>query len=169
MASPATFEHEEIINFVQSTMRIFVDARRLGTVVSSNAGFRLSEHNVFQPDISFVSTTRLHQMEDVVFDGAPDIAVEVISPSSRHYDTVEKKINYGRYGVGEYWLIDPIGRDAVFYTRIDSQLVPIPAEPGTVRSQWLDGYWLRQDWIFPALGQSRPSVLDIGRAHGIIE
>ena len=168
MASPATFEHEEIIGFLMTTMRNFVEFHRMGTVVSSNAGFRLSEHNVLQPDVSFVSAARLHLVEDVVFDGAPDIAVEVISPSSRHYDTVEKKINSGRYGVGEYWLIDPIRRDAVFYQRVDTQLVPIAAEPGTVRSEILDGYRLRLDWIFPATGASRPSVLDIGRAHGVV-
>ena len=170
MASPASWEHEQIVALIISTMSNFVSVHPLGKVSASNAGFRLSEDNVFQPDVAFVRTERLHLVEDdVVFGGAPDIAVEVISPSSRQYDTVEKKINYGRFGVGEYWLIDPIRREAVFYARQGEQLIPLPAEPGTVRSQLLDGYWLRPAWLFPGPGESRPTALEISRAQGLLD
>lgn len=170
MASPASWEHEQIVRLIMSTMDNYVSVHPLGVVSASNAGFRLSDDNVFQPDVSFVRTERLHLVEDdVVFAGAPDIAVEVVSPSSRQYDTVEKKINYGRFGVGEYWLIDPIARNAVFYARHDEQLIPIPAEPGVVRSRLLEGYWLRLAWLFPGPDASRPTTLEISRAQGLID
>ena len=110
MASPASFQHEELIAFLLATLSAFVGYRKLGRVLSSNAAYRLSGDNVYQPDVSFVAAERAALRQETVFPGPPDIAVEVVSPSSRQYDTVEKKINYGRYGVGEYWLIDPTRR-----------------------------------------------------------
>ena len=54
MASPASFEHEDIQLFIGALLRNFVNARRLGVVVGSNAAYRLNEGNVYQPDISFL-------------------------------------------------------------------------------------------------------------------
>ena len=121
MASPASLEHEALTAFLLATMNAFVGQKKLGRVLSSNAAYRLSDDNVYQPDVSFVRTERSGLAQDIYFPGPPDIAVGVVSPSSRQYDTVEKKINYGRYGVGEYWLIDPIDERAVFYTQTEGQ------------------------------------------------
>ncbi len=121
MASPASYLHEDLVTFLIGTLATYVTARKLGEVLGSNAAFELSEDNVYQPDISFILAERLHLARDVYFPGPPDIAIEIISPSSRNYDTVEKKINYARYGVQEYWLIDPIHEQATFYTRVGDQ------------------------------------------------
>ena len=102
MASPASYLHEDLVTFLIGTLAAYVTSKKLGKVLSSNAAFELSEDNVYQPDISFILAERLHLARDVYFPGPPDIAIEIISPSSRHYDTVEKKINYARYGVHEY-------------------------------------------------------------------
>ena len=121
MASPASYLHEDLVTFLIGTLATYVTARKLGKVLGSNAAFELSEDNVYQPDISFILAERLYLARDVYFPGPPDIAIEIISPSSRNYDTVEKKINYARYGVQEYWLIDPIHEQATFYTRVGDQ------------------------------------------------
>lgn len=168
MASPASFVHEDVQSLIQAAMRNFVDAHNLGKVMGSNTVYQLSEENVFQPDVSFIHTERLHLARTVYFPGPPDIAVEIVSPSSRHYDEIEKKVNYGRFGVQEYWLINPLERSVVFYARMDGEWVPIPAEEGTVRSQLLDGFWLKTDWIFPPAGEERPSVLTIAQTQGIV-
>jgi Uma2 family endonuclease len=110
----------------------------------------------------------MHLAGELYFSGPPDIAVEVVSPSSRQYDTVEKNINYARYGVGEYWLIDPVEERAVFYRQVEGHLLPIPAEEGLVRSQLLDGYWLRLEWLFPPEGVARPSVIEIAHLQGVV-
>ncbi len=168
MASPASFVHEDVQSLIQGAMRNFVDAHDLGKVMGSNTAYRLSEENVFQPDVSFIHAERLHLARPIFFPGPPDIAVEIVSPSSRHYDEIEKKVNYGRYGVQEYWLINPLERSAIFYTRMDGEWVTIPAEVGIVRSQLLDGFWLKMDWIFPPPNSKRPSVLEIAQAQGIV-
>ena len=169
MASPATFDHEVLTAFLVATLSAFVGHKRLGRVLSSNAAYRLSDDNVYQPDASFVRAERIELAQGVVFPGAPDIAVEAVSPSSRQYDTVEKKINYARYGVGEYWLIDPIDERAVFYSQVEGQPLPIPAPAGRVRSALLDGYWLELAWLFPPPSVERPAVLDVARRHGLLD
>jgi Uma2 family endonuclease len=168
MASPASRRHESLVSFIDTTLRNFVAHYNLGEVTSSNAAYVLNEDNVYQPDISFVSRERLHLATTVYFPGAPDIAVEVVSPASRQYDLVEKKINYGRFGVREYWLIDPMDERAIFYTQIDGQLLPISAPEGIVRSQLLDGFWLRIEWLFPAEHEQHPSPLEVARQQGLI-
>ena len=135
MASPASFQHEDIQSFLLMTLGFFVESKQLGKVMGPNTAYRLSEENVFQPDVSFISRERLHLAEKVYyFPGPPDIAVEITSPSSRQYDEIEKKINYGRYGVKEYWLIDLLSNQANFYTQREGQLIPIEAEAGALIS-----------------------------------
>ena len=152
VATPASYEHERLQSFIMLTMGLFVETRGLGQVMGSNLAFRMSDVNVFQPDVSFIRRDRLHLAREVYFAGPPDIAVEIVSPSSRHYDEVEKKINYARFGVGEYWLIDPLTRQAVFYSQVNGQFVPITSTSDRIQSEILAGYWLRLDWLFPPSG-----------------
>ena len=169
MASPASYRHEQFVTLMLTTLDIFVEAHDLGQVLSSNAAYMLSKDNVYQPDVSFVRTDRLHLAGEVRFAGPPDLAVEIISPSSRQYDTGEKRINYARFGTDEYWLIDPLRKQATVYERIGKEWIPLPQEEGILRSKVLDGYWLRLEWLFPTQGEKRITVLEIGRAQGIVQ
>jgi Uma2 family endonuclease len=168
MASPASFQHGRIQGFLLTAFTNFVSTRNLGVVLGENMAYRLNEYNVYQPDISFLSRERLHLAGEVRVDGPPDLAVEVISPSSRRYDLVEKRIDYARFGTREYWLIDPIERSANVYELVQGEWIPIHAEEGVLRSKVLDGFWLRLDWLFPPEGQERPSELEIARQQGLI-
>jgi Uma2 family endonuclease len=169
MASPASVQHEDVTMFIGAALRLFVTSRKVGLVLGSNAAFRLNEENVYQPDVSFVANENLDRVGEVVVDGPPDLAVEVISPGSRQYDMGEKFVNYARFGVEEYWVIDPLERAARIYRQLHGQLAPLPlVEGGILRSQVLPGFWLRLDWLFPPAGATRPSELDVARAQGLI-
>ena len=165
MASPASFIHEDSQAYLSGLLLSFVENRRLVKILGSNAAFRLSPENVFQPDISIIRSDRLHLAEDVYFPGPPDLAVEIISPSSRQYDydEVEKRINYGRYGVREYWLIDPIYETIRFFSQAEGELLPIPSESGVYHSRLLKGFYLRPAWLFPGEYAQRLSVLAAAR------
>lgn len=169
MASPASFEHEDLMMFFGTVLRLFVNKHRLGVVLGSNAAYRLNDENVYQPDVSFLSSLRRHLAGEVYVYGAPDLAVEIISPSSRQYDSVEKLVNYGRYGVQEYWLVDPIARAVTLYGNVRGQLVEIPAQGGVLRSRLLPDFWLRLEWVFPPAGEVRPGELAIAHELGLIE
>ncbi|HEX2253109.1 MAG TPA: Uma2 family endonuclease [Thermoanaerobaculia bacterium] len=91
--------------------RVFdhVQAQGLGTVLAAPLGAVLSEHDVVEPDLLFVSNRRKGIVGDWI-RGAPDLVVEVLSPSTRRRDEVVKRLRYERHGVDEYWLLGPAAR-----------------------------------------------------------
>lgn len=68
------------------------------------------EYNVRRPDILFVAKSRLHLIKGHGIPIAPDLCVEIISPSSVAVDEVDKAELYAEYGVPNYWIVDPIKR-----------------------------------------------------------
>jgi len=66
------------------------------------------EYNVLQPDIAFFVASRRHIIQpDTVTRSRPDVVVEVVSPSTVWNDLGRKKAAFARFGVPEYWLLDP--------------------------------------------------------------
>ena len=67
----------------------------------------LSDNNVVQPDILFISREREHIITHANVQGAPDLVVEIRSPSTAERDLTVKRRLYAEHGVSEYWLVDP--------------------------------------------------------------
>ena len=110
MAPGASWEHQESIINLGSTLRDFVRANRFGRVVASPVDVYLSNEDVFQPDIVFVSVERLDIIHRSGVHGAPDLVVEMLSPSTERRDLTIKRERYEMFGVREYWLADTIGK-----------------------------------------------------------
>ena len=70
--------------------------------------------NVVQPDISVICDE--DKLDERGCIGAPDIAIEVISPSTASHDHIRKRNLYEKHKVKEYWLVDPINRIVIIYT-----------------------------------------------------
>lgn len=66
----------------------------------------LADDSVVEPDVMFVTATRLERDEERFIRGAPDLVVEVSSPSTRRIELVRKLELYQRFGVAEYWFVD---------------------------------------------------------------
>ncbi|MGD2116496.1 MAG: Uma2 family endonuclease [Acidobacteriota bacterium] len=86
----------------------FVHDQGLGRVLSAPTDVVLSEHDVVQPDLLFVAREHLDRIGEAHLAGAPDLVVEILSEATRRRDEVLKRHLYERYGVGEYWLVDPV-------------------------------------------------------------
>ncbi|MFC5401631.1 Uma2 family endonuclease [Cohnella soli] len=67
----------------------------------------LSDTEVRQPDLIFIHRSRKSIITKRGIDGVPDVVVEVLSPSTRRRDRRDKIIAYAKYGVPEYWIVDP--------------------------------------------------------------
>jgi Uma2 family endonuclease len=76
-------------------------------VLAFHADVQLSPHDILEPDLCFVSNERAGIIGDRLLDGAPDLVIEVLSPSTRRYDLVAKRAIYATHGVREYWIVDP--------------------------------------------------------------
>lgn len=102
--------HQKIDMRLGSRLHSFVDDRDLGEVYSAPFDVVLSDLDVVQPDLLFVSRERLHIITAANVRGAPDLVVEIRSPSTGNRDWTIKRDLYARYGVKEYWVVDPVGR-----------------------------------------------------------
>ena len=67
----------------------------------------LSEENVVQPDILFVRRERSGIIGEANLKGAPDLVIEILSPGTRSKDLELKRKTYARFGIQEYWVVDP--------------------------------------------------------------
>ena len=110
-------EHGEVVMNLGSPLTYFVRARRLGRVVGSDAGVRLERgpDTVREPDIAFISAERLPLGERVrgYAEVAPDLVVEVVSPSDRPAPVHDKALMWLRYGVRLVWVVNPQTRTIV--------------------------------------------------------
>ena len=76
----------------------------------------LDNKNVFQPDLLYVPKERKNIVKERGIEGAPDLVVEVLSPSNAYLDRYTKKDTYFRCGVKEYWIVDPANKTLEIYT-----------------------------------------------------
>lgn len=97
----------------------FVQPRRLGVVFSADASFRLARNpdTVYLPDCAFVRADRIRTRDDLAYpyEGAPDLAVEVRSPSDRVAELDHKMRRYLVAGTRLGWAIDPVSRTIAIY------------------------------------------------------
>lgn len=82
----------------------------LGRVYIAPFDVVLSETDVVQPDVIFVSQERAHVITRNNIQGAPDLVIEVLSPATAHRDRTFKRALYARHGVNEFWLVDADAR-----------------------------------------------------------
>lgn len=99
--------HQAIVVNLLRLVAPFVYERRLGRVYAAPIDVVLSEPDIVQPDLIFVSAARASIVTATNVQGAPDLAVEILSEGSRRKDEVVKRKLYQRSGVAEYWIVDP--------------------------------------------------------------
>lgn len=96
--------HQVVQNNISWRMSQFVAVEDLGTVFNAPTDVVLAETNIVQPDIVFVSREREHIIMENDIQGAPDLVVEVLSPSTASRDRGYKRSLYAQHGVREYWM-----------------------------------------------------------------
>jgi len=109
IVTPAPFiKHQQVVLNLGWLLRAFLEDHPLGRVFVAPLDVWFSDVNVVEPDLLYVSRERLQrQLSDKNVAGPPDLVVEVLSRSTRRRDRGIKRGLYERYGVSEYWLIDP--------------------------------------------------------------
>lgn len=100
-------EHQELSRDLEQILWEFVKRNDLGTVFYAPLDVVLSEEDVVQPDILFVSKERSHIIKEKNIQGAPDLVIEILSPATSERDRILKRKLYAKYGVKEYWIVDP--------------------------------------------------------------
>ena len=136
---------------VARVYRMFEDAGDgVGEAWLSPLDVRLSDHDSVQPDVLFIRSDRSFVWaEDGRVTGAPDIVVEIVSPTSAAYDRVRKFALYARSGVPEYWILDYRDRAFAIHELRDGRYHAIPTEAdGRVRSRVLPNLAVSAEELF---------------------
>jgi Uma2 family endonuclease len=99
--------HQSAMLLIGHYLLLAVQFPRLGRVLAAPFDVRLASGRVVQPDLLVVLNANLHRVEEKCMVGSPDLAVEIISPSSATYDRLSKFEAYKQAGVPEYWMVHP--------------------------------------------------------------
>lgn len=114
--------HEHIVAMLSFFLTAWRRSKGSGRVLSSGYKVRIDDEQGFMPDVQYFKRGR-EVPEQGLDEGAPDLAVEVISPSSVKYDRIDKLAGYESIGTAEYWLIHPEQRTLHRYLLRDGELV----------------------------------------------
>jgi Uma2 family endonuclease len=151
--APSPREVHQIISLnLSSLLHQFVRQQNLGRVFTAPYDVKLTDTDLVQPDILFVSNARSSIRTPNNIQGAPDLVVEILSPSTTKRDWNYKRALYARHGVTEYWLVDPEAH-TVIVLRLNEgvyEVAGLYGEGSTLASPMLEGFTLEVDEIFPA-------------------
>lgn len=123
--------HQLVLTRLLFRIEGYLRERPLGVVLAGPADLVFTEHDVVEPDLLFVSRARREILTEInLSGGAPELVVEILSPSTRRRDLVLKHRLYERWGVDEYWIVDP-QRESVQVFRRRADRYRLAAEHGT--------------------------------------
>ena len=147
--SPNT-AHQTVSIKLASKMYAFVKEHDLGQVFHAPYDVLFTDTDVVQPDLLFVSNEREHIRTPANIQGAPDLIVEILSPSSSRRDWRDKRELYASHDVSEYWIVDPTNHIVWVMLLRDGVLVEQGAygEGDTVSSTTLEGFSISLDEVF---------------------
>ena len=130
MSPSPSNSHQKIVDKVYRQLGNYVEEKALGETRVAPFDVFLNRKNAYQPDIIFIANNNLHNLKERGFFGAPDLVIEILSPATWRFDKEDKKDEYERSGVKEYWMIDPAdGSTEGFYLE-NSVFLPLPAAVG---------------------------------------
>ena len=146
----ASILHQRVLMKLSYLLHGYVDAHKLGEILTAPTDVVLGHNNVFQPDILFVSVARQSQLQTNRIVGAPEFVVEILSKSTEENDRTTKMTEYGLYDVLEYWLVHPTDEFVEVYHNHNRQLhlVQTARKTDSIQSVAIEGFVLNLEQIF---------------------
>ena len=115
-ASPIT-RHQRISLALVHLFQSYLDTHPIGEIFYAPFDVVLSFTDIVVPDVIYLSKSRAQLLTVKNLQGAPDLVIEILSPSTRPRDERLKRDLYERVGVDEYWLVDPEHDIVTIYRR----------------------------------------------------
>lgn len=149
--APVSGEHSDLNIWLLRLFCEFVDHHDLGIVRAIEFQIRLAAvRQRRNPDVLFISKSRLSKLRPTYLEGAPDLAMEIVSPDSVARDWREKHEAYEASGVREYWIVDPTQKRVEAYALGRGKRYSLidPDGQGRIRSKVLRGLYIRPEWLW---------------------
>lgn len=99
--------HQKVSRNLEYHLHRHILKHALGEIFYAPCDVVLSDSDVVQPDLLFIATHRLSIITERNIEGAPDVVIEILSPTTEQRDRGAKQNLYARTGVREYWIVDP--------------------------------------------------------------
>ena len=119
--------HQRVLHNFQVELELYLKTNRLGIIVPGT-GAVFSEYDAVIPDLIFVRNERWSEVTTGPrVTGAPDIVIEILSPGSENHrrDLSVKRQLYAKYGIAEYWVLDPENRSVEIYRLLSDTLAKV--------------------------------------------
>jgi len=123
--SPSTL-HQHVSKRLQYQLYTRIELVGLGVLFNAPMDVQLSEHDIVQPDLVIILKENVRKITPANIQVAPDLVVEILSPSNMDYDRSTKRNLYERFGVREYWVIDPFEQQVDQWVLRDEKYVLMP-------------------------------------------
>lgn len=136
MAPAPLFEHQDVIGNLHTDINIFVRQNSLGKCVAAPTDVYFDDNNIVQPDILFIAMKNLGIIQNGKIKGAPDLIVEALS-SNRKHDLEKKRVLYEKFGVKEYFIVDPHTKEVITYYHDGKKYIPQESKKGKLKSKLL--------------------------------
>ena len=142
--------HQDILFNIAYLLRQYLERNSIGKVYVAPFDVCLTDLNVYQPDIVFVSQRKFSILTDQGAEGAPDLVVEILSPRTAEMDKGIKREIYFRTGVKELWIVDPDSKGIAVYRLRENAETPAATygENETFESELLPGLKIETSRIF---------------------
>ena len=147
MHSPVSIPHADLLNFVHLLLGTYVERHQLGVLYREVVAVRLSSRDVFLPDLAFYGADRESRVRESHIEGAPDLVVEALSPSTAERDTGPKFAAYEQHGVSEYWVLDPATLAHRFYRHDGEILIEYGVDASRIESEVVAGFFVLREWL----------------------
>ena len=150
MTPAPTPYHQIVSGRIEDELKAYCKPKALGEVVHAPLDVYFNDTEVFQPDIIFISHGRANIIGEKKIEAAPDLVVEILSPSTAYYDLRHKMRVYEAAGVKEYWIVDPMEKTVEVFENAGKEfkLVSSAREKGLAQSKLLPGFEMSAEKIF---------------------
>lgn len=140
MSASPIGKHQHLVTKLTILIGNFIYEKKLGELYVAPFDVFLDEGgNAVQPDIIFVTNENKEIVDDEdVIHGVPDLLIEILSPGNPKYDKQIKKDLYERFGVKEYWIVDPSTKETAGYTLAGSTYKQLESSSGKIHSVLLN-------------------------------
>jgi len=159
--SPST-RHQYVLGEIYSALKSHLTSKASGRVFVAPLDVQLSFYDVVQPDLLVVLNNRKDIIQEQAIAGPPNLVVEILSPSSKTTDRVDKAALYARSGIEEYWIVDPVVETVTVYGLDGDRFAPSATleRNDDLYSIVLAGFVLDLDTIF-----SEPTAVNAGEPN----
>lgn len=164
LMSPTSLVHNRLTVWFVHLLSEYRVRRPVGEVLGPEFTVRLpAQRRRRVPDVLFVARERASLLKPLYLEGAPDLAIEIVSADSQSRDRREKFVEYEKAGVREYWIVDPLSQTVEAYMLHAGAFVLISEVGGFIASTVLPDFRLKPDWLWQ---EPLPAVSGVLREMG---